>query len=72
MLVANGESFVRNGFVTKDAWEIEFNKLTVSVGNVIAYQTETGFDPDQNQIIGSKLAIPLTKEIKVIRFNPEI
>lgn len=70
ILVANGESFVRDGFITKDAWKIEFNKLTVSVGNVIAYQTETGFDPDQNQIIDSKLAIPLTKEIKVIDLIP--
>ncbi len=72
LVVANGEDFVRNGFITKDGWEIDFTKLRVSLGNVVAYQTETSFDPDQDQAINSKLAIPITKEIKVVDLTQEI
>ncbi|WP_052035147.1 hypothetical protein [Xenococcus sp. PCC 7305] len=38
VLVANGEDFVRQGFVAKDGWQIEFDRLEVSVSEVIAYE----------------------------------
>ncbi len=42
---ANGEDFVRQGFTTKDGWEIEFDNLYVTLANVTAYQTDPPFDP---------------------------
>ena len=41
ILVANGEDFVRQGFLAKDGWQIEFDRLEVSVSEVIAYQTNS-------------------------------
>ncbi len=46
ILVANGEDFVRQGFLTKDGWQIEFDRLVVSVSEVIAYEMDS--DPKAN------------------------
>ena len=43
---ANGEDFVREGFVSKDGWEIGFDHVYVSLANVKAYQTDASFDPE--------------------------
>lgn len=43
-LVANGEDFVRQGFVSKDGWEIEFDRLDVNLSDAVAYSTES-FEP---------------------------
>ena len=45
-LVANGEDFVRQGFLAKDGWQIEFDRLEVSVSDAIAYQIDS--DPQAN------------------------
>jgi hypothetical protein len=50
-LVANGEDFVRQGFTTKDGWAITFDNLYITLGKVIAYQTNPPFNPDGNQEI---------------------
>jgi len=42
---ANGEDFVREGFVSKDGWEISFDTLYVNLADVTAYQTDPPFDP---------------------------
>lgn len=41
---ANGEDFVREGFVSKDGWEITFDKLYVNLAEVTAYQTEPPYN----------------------------
>ena len=46
LLVANGEDFVRQGFLAKDGWQIEFDRLEVSVSEAIAYQIDS--DPQAN------------------------
>ena len=46
LLVANGEDFVRQGFLVKDGWQIEFDRLEVSVSEAIAYQIDS--DPQAN------------------------
>ena len=46
LLVANGEDFVRKGFLAKDGWQIEFDRLEVSVSEAIAYQIDS--DPQAN------------------------
>ena len=37
-LVANGEDFIRQGFVSKDGWQIDFNHVYVTLNQVKAYQ----------------------------------
>ena len=41
---ANGEDFVRNGFVSKDGWDIQFFNLFVNVADITIYQTEPPYD----------------------------
>ena len=46
-LVANGEDFVRQGFVTKDGWSISFDRVAVNLSDVTAYQIEAPFEPTE-------------------------
>jgi len=46
--VANGEDFVRQGFVSKDGWQIDFQNVFVTLSDVQAYQT----DPPYNASTG--------------------
>lgn len=43
---ANGEDFVREGFVTKDGWEVSFDHVYVTLGDVTAYQSEPAFNAE--------------------------
>jgi len=43
---ANGEDFVRQGFVTKDGWQISFDHVYVSLAEVKAYQSDPPFDAE--------------------------
>ncbi len=43
-LLANGEDFVREGFISKDGWQIDFNHVFVTLADVTAYQTDPPFD----------------------------
>lgn len=43
---ANGEDFVRQGFVTKDGWEVSFDHVFVTLAEVTAYQSEPPFDAE--------------------------
>ncbi|NET33970.1 MAG: DUF4382 domain-containing protein [Cyanothece sp. SIO1E1] len=47
-LYANGEDFVRQGFVSKDGWQINFDHVYVNLTEISAYQTDPAFDPDTN------------------------
>ncbi|GAB4525982.1 MAG: DUF4382 domain-containing protein [Pleurocapsa sp.] len=46
-LVANGEDFVRQGFITKDGWSMSFDRLDVNLNDVTAYQIEGAFEPTE-------------------------
>lgn len=41
---ANGEDFVRQGFTSKDGWQIAFDQVYVTLAEITAYQTEPPFD----------------------------
>lgn len=41
---ANGEDFVRQGFISKDGWEISFDHVYVTLADVKAYQSDPPFD----------------------------
>lgn len=62
ILVANGEDFVRQGFVTKDGWQVDFDHVYVTLNDVTAYQSEPAFDPDQDQDIQAKNEVTLVSE----------
>lgn len=46
-LVINGEDFVRQGFVSKDGWEINFDHVYVNIDDAIAYSTKSAFEPQK-------------------------
>lgn len=46
---ANGEDFVRQGFVSKDGWQIDFDNLYVHLSEVEAYQADAAYDPDSGK-----------------------
>ena len=58
---ANGEDFVRQGFVAKDGWAIAFNHLYVTLAEVTAYQSNPPFNPDVEGEIEAE---------QTIRFHP--
>lgn len=41
---ANGEDFVRQGFVSKDGWAITFDHVYVNLSDITAYQSEPPYD----------------------------
>jgi hypothetical protein len=43
---ANGEDFIRQGFTSKDGWEIAFDNAWVNLTAVTAYQSNPPYDPD--------------------------
>ncbi|MEB3830156.1 DUF4382 domain-containing protein [Phormidium sp. CCY1219] len=43
-IVANGEDFVRQGFVSKDGWNITFDHVYVNLAAIDAYQTDPPYD----------------------------
>lgn len=47
VLVANGEDFVRQGFVSKDGWQIEFDHVYVNLSDAVAYSTKSTFEPQK-------------------------
>ena len=44
---ANGEDFVRQGFVSKDGWSISFDHVFIHLGDVAGYQTDPPYDPHE-------------------------
>ncbi len=41
---ANGEDFVRQGFVSKDGWSISFEHVLITLSDVTAYQTDPPYE----------------------------
>lgn len=56
---ANGEDFVRQGFVTKDGWQVEFDHVYVTLADVTAYQTDPPFDPEAGDELQAKEQVSL-------------
>ncbi|MBE9128912.1 MULTISPECIES: DUF4382 domain-containing protein [unclassified Coleofasciculus] len=65
-LVANGEDFVRQGFVTKDGWQIDFEHVYVTLDDVTAYQTDPPFDPDKSGELKATEKLTLLDEPKTV------
>ena len=41
---ANGEDFVRQGFVSKDGWSISFEHVLITLSDITAYQTDPPYE----------------------------
>ncbi|MGF1568888.1 MAG: DUF4382 domain-containing protein [Nodosilinea sp.] len=54
LIRANGEDFVRQGFTSKDGWEIAFDHVFVSLDQVTAFQTDPPFDPEAGTPLEAK------------------
>ncbi len=57
---ANGEDFVRQGFTTKDGWQIDFEHVYVNLAEVKAYQTDPPYDPSIGEELKPKETIDVT------------
>ncbi|MEL6813393.1 MAG: DUF4382 domain-containing protein [Cyanobacteria bacterium J06598_3] len=47
VITANGEDFVRQGFVSKDGWQVDFDSVYVTLADLKAYQTDPPFEPEK-------------------------
>ena len=47
IFTANGEEFIREGFVCKDGWELSFEHAFVTLASISAYQTDPPYDTSQ-------------------------
>ncbi len=65
LIRANGEDFVREGFTTKDGWEITFDNLYVSLVDITAAQTDPPFDPEAGTELQSKAEVKV-EEAQVV------
>ncbi|MBE9061335.1 hypothetical protein IQ256_10160 [cf. Phormidesmis sp. LEGE 11477] len=63
---ANGEDFVRQGFVSKDGWEIEFDHVYVTLADITASQSEPPFEPGKGELVALQqveLSEPVTVDL---------
>ena len=44
---ANGEAFIREGFVSKDGWSITFDNVYITLTDITSYQTNPPYDPHE-------------------------
>jgi hypothetical protein len=58
---ANGEDFVRQGFVSKDGWSINFDHVYITLADITAYQTDPPYDPHSGSNIEGKVDVGLDK-----------
>jgi hypothetical protein len=56
---ANGEDFVRQGFVSKDGWSIQFDHVYITLADIAAYQTDPPYEPQSDGDISGKHAVGL-------------
>ena len=59
---ANGEDFVRQGFVSKDGWKLSFEHVYVNLADVTAYQTDPPFNPEGADPIQAQQQVTLPGE----------
>ena len=62
---ANGEDFVRQGFVSKDGWSIQFDHVYVTLDEITAYQTDPPYDPHEGGEIKAETQVSLDKAFTV-------
>ncbi|MBC8448430.1 MAG: DUF4382 domain-containing protein [Chloroflexi bacterium] len=56
---ANGEDFVRQGFVSKDGWTITFDHVYITLADITAYQSAPPYDPHAGSEVQAKVKVGL-------------
>jgi hypothetical protein len=59
-IYANGEDFVREGFVSKDGWSIIFDHVYITLSDITAYQTNPAYDAHSEEAIDGDVEITLS------------
>jgi len=62
---ANGEDFIRQGFTSKDGWEIRFDHAYITLGEITAYQTDPPYQADSKAAIDAEVTAALEGEYTV-------
>ena len=70
---ANGEDFVRQGFVSRDGWQIEFEHVYITLSDIAGYQSEPAYDPHAGGEIqaDTKVAMPGTRTLDLAEGGPD-
>ncbi len=58
-LRANGEDFVRQGFVSKEGWQIEFDQVYVNIAEAKAYQTNPPYNAETDETLQATQTVEL-------------
>ncbi|TVR67531.1 MAG: hypothetical protein EA420_00405 [Candidatus Competibacteraceae bacterium] len=65
-LFADGEELATEGFVapklTRDGWELRFDRILITLDQVTAHQTEPPYDADSGAAIDAQVSVPLVTE----------
>ncbi|NEP16075.1 MAG: DUF4382 domain-containing protein, partial [Leptolyngbya sp. SIO4C1] len=62
---ANGEDFVRQGFTTKDGWQIDFDHAYLTLSDITAYQSDPPFDATRDAAPVADKSVGITRAITV-------
>jgi len=62
---ANGEDFVRQGFITKDGWQVDSDHIYVTLSEVTAYQSEPPFDANTKGTPKAETVVSIGEPITV-------
>ncbi len=54
---ANAEDFVREGFESKDGWNLTFEHVYVNLANVTAYQSDPPFDSEHDTAVSAQIKV---------------
>lgn len=64
-LWANGEAFIREGFVSKDGWALSFEQVYVTLAELTAYQADPPFEPESDAALQAQTQVGLPGPITV-------
>ncbi|HDH10198.1 MAG TPA: DUF4382 domain-containing protein, partial [Chloroflexi bacterium] len=56
---ANGEDFVRQGFVSKDGWALTFDNVYITLADITAYQASPPYEPEKGGEVKAKVKVSL-------------
>ena len=62
---ANGEDFVRQGFVSKDGWSISFDHVYITLADITAYQTDPPYDSHDGGGISGDVTLNLVGDYTI-------
>ncbi|NCJ05252.1 DUF4382 domain-containing protein [Synechococcales cyanobacterium C] len=70
---ANGEERARDGFTSKDGWELSFDHIYVNLAQVTAYQTDPPFNPERDDPLQAEVEVtlPVTTTVDIAETDPE-